>query len=208
MALENSIAASVQFIYSTAGLMDFLSVSLGVVPQPNFITSSVRSGADADITAGVPNDGPTQARTSRWPGEGQTPGAARLPDGWQHLRILDVMAELNLRVRTLKKVPKCIRGAYLRIMTQSMVAVESAHRRLDRGRAEESECEQAWSLFLMLPRLLLHSTRRGGAAGDRDLKRRVALFDAGHWDKLMELSRQAVAQPTSRAPMIEEIRIA
>jgi len=66
----------------------------------------------------------------------------------------------------------------------------------------------AWKLFLLLPRLLLHSTRRGGDAGARDLRRRISLFDAGQWDQLLEESHRATPQRGSREANEETVKLA
>ena len=58
----------------------------------------------------------------------------------------------------------------------------------------------SWALLTLLPRLLLHHTPHGGDAGARELKRRVALFDAGAWDVLLSTSRtQAERQANAAA---------
>ncbi|MDE0759467.1 MAG: hypothetical protein OSB45_15020, partial [Pseudomonadales bacterium] len=87
---------------------------------------------------------------------------------------------LDVRVRTFKKVPGCIRGHFTRILTQSLVAVASA-----RGNDETAEV-RAWKLLFLLPRLILHTSRRGGEAGERELKNRIELFDAGRDDTVYQ----------------------
>jgi hypothetical protein len=49
-------------------------------------------------------------------------------------------------------------------------------------------------LFLMLPRMLLHSVGRGGKAGARELQRRVRLFDNGEWGELLRAARSTAQQ--------------
>ena len=57
----------------------------------------------------------------------------------------------------------------------------------------------SWKLFLLLPRLLLLKTARGGEAGSRDLKRRVALFDGGQLAQLLAEGRRVGMK--GRAPV-------
>ena len=97
-------------------------------------------------------------------------------------------------MRTLKAVPRCIRGPYLRILTQCLVAVESSQVAWNAGTGNEVSVVQAWKIFLLLPRMLLHKAKRGGEAGERERKRRIELFDAGQWDELLLLSRNTVTR--------------
>ena len=49
---------------------------------------------------------------------------------------------------------------------------------------------RAWKLLLLLPRILLHTAQRGGEAGERELHKRIELFDDGQWAELLRRSRQ------------------
>ena len=62
----------------------------------------------------------------------QSPGIAALPDGWHHIRAIDLTHDASMRVQTLKGVPRCIRGQFLRIMHQCLHIVEMTHRAQDR----------------------------------------------------------------------------
>ena len=56
--------------------------------------------------------------------------------------------------------------------------------------------ERAWKLFILLPRLLLFKTSRGGKAGERNLRDRITLFDTGQWDILLRESQDfALSHP-------------
>ena len=100
-----------------------------------------------------------------------------------------------------------MRGDYARIQSQvlhHLCRVYEEHRQ-----QEAPEKVAAWRLLLLLPRLLLHRTTRGGEAGARDLRRRVHLFDEGQWRQLLEQARATgrggrVTQPRSA----EELRAA
>ena len=111
-----------------------------------------------------------------------------LADGWQHLQDVNLSTELRQRVFTLRTVPLTIRGDYARIQTQVLAHLRNAC--YDEGQTNLVERVQAWTLFLLLPRLLLHRTARGGAGGARELRRRVRLFDEGQWNVLLEECRR------------------
>ena len=106
--------------------------------------------------------------------------------------------ELKTRVRTLRQVPRVIRGEYSRIQTQVLAAIVRAQE----GTANACGVEEAWSLFVLLPRLLLHPVGRGGKEGARDLRRRVTLFDAGEWARLLDMCRDnAERRQSARRPL-------
>jgi len=44
--------------------------------------------------------------------------------------------------------------------------------------------------------MLLFTTKRGGEAGDRDLRRRIALFDQGDWGRLLQDARDSACGPS------------
>eukprot|EP00959_Pyramimonas_sp_CCMP1952_P032242 676617-Pyramimonas_sp.AAC.1 len=48
------------------------------------------------------------------------PGVARLQNWWNHLRNLDFLAEVDRRTATKKTNPKCIRGPFVRILTECL----------------------------------------------------------------------------------------
>ena len=91
-------------------------------------------------------------------------------------------------------MPWYIKEAYLRIQTQVLAEIHrTSFRSLDTGVLLE---ERAWKLFLLLPRLLLHKTTRGGKAGERNLRQRISLFDAGCWDVLLRDARELAVSKT------------
>ena len=51
-------------------------------------------------------------------------------------------------------------------------------------------CIRSWKLFILLPRMLFFPTRHGGEAGERELHRRVAMFDSGEWGSLIQEYRR------------------
>ena len=119
-------------------------------------------------------------------------------------------------------MPFCIRASYLRVLTQVLAEIDRSHRTLDGlpaadpRRADASNvCARAWKLFLILPRMLLHKTRRGGEAGKRNLQERIRLFDAGRWDLLLERSSQPLHRGSSNSAhdllerrLLEAVRLA
>ena len=122
---------------------------------------------------------------------------ARLPDGWHHLAGIALDAEVRMRVQTLRAVPSPIRSAYARIQTQVLAHLMRAYQRHQQRDAPERVA--GWTLFMLLPRLLLHRVGRGGKNGARELRHRVSLFDAGRWDILLDASRATSAVPSRHA---------
>ena len=53
---------------------------------------------------------------------------------------------------------------------------------------------QAWKLFMLLPRFLLHKPPRGGFAPKSHLRERFVDFAAGRWKRLLDASRVCVEQ--------------
>ena len=84
-------------------------------------------------------------------------------------------------------MPVCIRSEFARIQTQALAQISRSH-----ASGDEQAQTSAWTLFLLLPRMLLHSVGRGGAAGARELQKRIRLFDAGQWGELIQASRRSV----------------
>ena len=110
-----------------------------------------------------------------------------LPDAWADLDDIDLAAEFRTSVTTIRSVPTCIRGEYARIQTAALRALSQA----SRAQADAQTLElRAWKLFLLLPRMVLCPTGRGGEAGARILRRRVRMFDDGQWGALLQASRQ------------------
>ena len=128
--------------------------------------------------------------------------AARLPNGWHHLAGIVLEDEIRVRTHTMRAVPSPIRAAYARVQTQVLAHLVRAYDRYPQHDAPERVA--AWTLLMLLPRLLLYRAGRGGKNGARELHRRVALFDAGQWDVLLDASRATSAtshrQAAPRSP--------
>ena len=124
---------------------------------------------------------------------------AHLANGWHHLAWIVLDEELRIRTHTMRAVPSPIRGAYARIQTQVLAHLVRAYDRYPQHEAPEGVA--AWTLFMLLPGLLLYKAGRGGKNGARELQRRVTLFDAGQWDVLLDASRASRAtHPAGRLP--------
>ena len=95
------------------------------------------------------------------------------------------MTEYRLRVPTMDNVPFIIHADDARIQTASLCALRTAY---DLG--ESASIIRGWKLFCLLSRMLLHKLRRGGKAGTKELRRRIDLFDNGHWDVLLNSARE------------------
>eukprot|EP00959_Pyramimonas_sp_CCMP1952_P210605 4407372-Pyramimonas_sp.AAC.1 len=129
---------------------------------------------------------------------GLPPGIWRLPNGWRQMRNVDLQTEIDVRIHTMKAVPKCIRAQYLRILTQCLGAVAGMKTGWVQGRCTEGDCITSWMLLLHLPRMLLHNTPHGGDAGTRGPKSRIAAFDRGEWDVLLESARTQLHRQEAR----------
>ena len=190
-----SYAATTLFLLERNDIADFLQ-----------LTIDANSSGQRCNAPDVPEAPPTRS-TRQVSRPGAINGVARLPDVWHLLDNINLVSELELRVRTLKSVPKCIKGHFLRILTQSMAAVVSSHEAHERGHDSNVAQVRAWKLFLLIPRLILHSTKHGGEAGERELNRRIAKFDAGEWDSLLVLMRLSVLPHPGRRQQTEQQRI-
>ena len=116
---------------------------------------------------------------------------------------VDLQQDVNAHVPTLKAVPQCIRSQWLRILTQVLLEAEAASAHWDAHPDDRNQCNEAWKLFVLLPRLLLHHTSHGGDAGQRELTQRVVWFDTGQWDKLYASAEKSRAK-TGRRPRQQE----
>ena len=133
---------------------------------------------------------------------GRPAPVARLPDMWAQLDAVDLEDELRIAVKTCKAVPRCIRGPFHRILTQTLVAVETSY-----AGSDEQSIVRAWTLFLLLPRMLLHTAQRGGEAGERELRKRIAMFDSGQWLQLLQRAHGQAITYGPRKQLDEKARI-
>ena len=90
---------------------------------------------------------------------------------------VDLTAEFKLPIFPLQNVPNAIRSDFKRI--QGYVFNHLVHVYQEEG--NESDKIQAWKLFCLLSRLLLHRLQRGGRSGNNELKQRISKFDRGEW---------------------------
>ena len=116
-----------------------------------------------------------------------------------NLQDVDLAAEFRQRCRTMKRVPLTSRGDYARIQAQVLGHIVQQYRQSADTQHENKVL--TWKLLMLLPRLLLHHAARGGESGARELRRRIALFDAGEWDALLTKCR-ATADANSPRPRL------
>ena len=102
---------------------------------------------------------------------------------------LDLEQELRTQVRTLKKVPACIRGPFTRLLKSSLRQLASAGAKTN---CPEEEL-RAWKRWLLLPRLLLHPVGRGGKSGEEELRKRILWYDAGRLGDLLAQAHATAA---------------
>ena len=89
----------------------------------------------------------------------------------------------------MKTVPKFLRGPYRSAMR---LAMEEALHENDQRR------ERGWKLFLLLPRLLLFRSARGGNIHKGKLAQCFQDFSEGRWSELLRVSTQS-AEDASKA---------
>jgi len=81
-----------------------------------------------------------------------------LPNGWQHLQQVDLAQEFRVPVSPLEDVPWAIRDDYKRI--QAAVFRNLVHCYDSHSDTQAPERINAWKLFSLLSRMLLHRLRR------------------------------------------------
>ena len=106
----------------------------------------------------------------------QLPGVATRRAGFVSLEAVVMEEEFDERACVMKSVPRFLRGPY------RIVALEEIES------ADDTRRELGWKLFLLLPRLLLHRSPRGGTIPRSKLLKRFDL-QPGRVDFLLEASR-------------------
>ena len=77
---------------------------------------------------------------------------------------------------------------------------------LTQSRATQLQQQRAWTLFLLIPRLLLHRSPDRGAEGRAALLQRAAHFQAGAWENLYGAIPPAAPRLASPAPVNPQTR--
>ena len=112
------------------------------------------------------------------------PGRGAITTGFESLDTVDLAEIWKVRAILMKSVPKFLHGVYRFAMRQALDAVKKGHE--DRNEMMQI---RGWKLFFLVPRLLLFRPRRGGGSvPKKQLEDRVALFQNGEWDVLLEKS--------------------
>ncbi len=85
-------------------------------------------------------------------------------------------------------IPSCIRGPYTRIQTSVLAAISEAYSTQGPGDASTRTRRQtqAWKLFLLLPRMLLHRVGHHAAKSISLLQDRIRRFDSSRRPDLLE----------------------
>ena len=97
---------------------------------------------------------------------------------WSQLGSIDLASEVRLPVATLQNVPRVLRGRMRHawgIGLRRLCAVQEAQR------PSEDAQVRAWTLILLLPRMLLHRPRSERHVPWEDLCRRFERFEKGEW---------------------------
>ena len=159
-----------------------------ILEQPNSRTNNAPSEI-SETQSSVREEEMTEPQSQRNPAAENVGALARpLPDGWAHLDDIELAREYLATCPTLEDVPFTIRSDFTRILSSVVKNLEEAY-----NVTEDSEHPirvRAWKLFALLSRMLLHRLPRGGEAGNRELRKRIRLFDEGAWDVLLEAARR------------------
>lgn len=140
------------------------------------------------------------------PPEASSPPATLRPGSWRFLDDVDLAAEFERPVRTMQSVPRFLAPGLRHAFLISLRALAAP-------RATPQQQCRAWKLFLLTPRLLLRPTAASGPAGRELLLQRLAAFEAGRWERLLDDARgpaPARAAPPSpdalRARAVAQVR--
>ena len=115
--------------------------------------------------------------------------ARAVTSGFESLDIVDLTDVFQFKASIMQSVPKFLHGAYRSALRQAIDGVKSGLERNDVVLQV-----RAWKLFLLVPRMLLFRPCRGGLIPRKTIEERVALFQSGHWDVLVEMSLDASMQ--------------
>ena len=118
---------------------------------------------------------------------------------WAWLDSLDLAAELRRPCAVTRSPPAFLRAHLSRAFLVPM-------RILTQSRATQLQQQRAWTLFLLIPRLLLHRSPDRGAEGRAALLQRAAYFQAGAWENLYGAIPPAAPRPASPAPVNPQTR--
>ena len=110
----------------------------------------------------------------------QLPGVGTRRAGFVSLEAVVMEEEFDERACVMKSVPRFLRGPYRIAMRVALEEIESAN---------NTRRELGWKLFLLLPRLLLHRSPRGGTIPRSKLLKQFDLFNREEWISLLEASR-------------------
>ena len=115
--------------------------------------------------------------------------ARAVTSGFESLDIVELTDVFQFKASIMQSVPKFLHGAYRSALRQAIDGVKSGLERNDVALQV-----RAWKLFLLVPRMLLFRPCRGGTIPRKTIEERVALFQSGHWDVLVEMSLDASMQ--------------
>ncbi|CAK9071279.1 RING-type domain-containing protein, partial [Durusdinium trenchii] len=141
------------------------------------LTDSFRLAGPPGTALG--DQGPTAVSC---PPEASSPPATLRPGSWRFLDDVDLAAEFERPVRTMQSVPRFLAPGLRHAFLISLRALAAP-------RATPQQQCRAWKLFLLTPRLLLRPTAASGPAGRELLLQRLAAFEAGRWERLLDDAR-------------------
>ena len=117
------------------------------------------------------------------------PSAAAQRTGFTQLDQWDVDDIFSRRASVMKIVPRFLWGSF-------RIALKVAIEEILNGAARRNmvQQERGWKLFLLLPRMMLHRSPRGGLIGREKLISRFDKFAAGQWHDLIMASNKCAEE--------------
>jgi len=152
------------------------------------ITSSLPPQAAAPVQPELRHEDDQLPEINPEPAEEAAPSDAvgnTLAQRYAWFATVNLETQMRTHVPTLRDVPKCIRGPFTRILSSTIVALADEYRR---SAPRLELIEALWKAFVLIPRLLLHPVGRWGREGCEALEHRIAAWDAGQYQLLLEQS--------------------
>ena len=121
------------------------------------------------------------------------PSVASRPSGFAQIDRWNVQEVFTCRASEMRTIPRFLWGSFRVALKVAMAEVSSGQSSRDVLRQE-----RGWKMLLLLPRLLLHRSPRGGPISRAKFFGRFDQFAAGQWDELLNAS-QTCAQEAATA---------
>ena len=109
---------------------------------------------------------------------------------WASLDTVDLLAELRIQVPCLKSVPYFMRPGVRTAYRLALEGIQRSSRQPEEGRGTV----RAWTLFLLVSRMLLHKPSGENRIPKEELLSRLDRFQRGEWQQLLAESHVTARQ--------------